>query len=313
VRIWNGIGALPAGREPVVASIGNYDGVHLGHQEILRRVVADARRRRVDALLVTFDPHPVAVLAPERSPRLLQTRRQKIDSLERTGLTDLLILDFDSVLAALDGEAFFERVLLERVRFAAIHVGESFRFGRGRTGDVELLRRIGERHGFEVHGVPTFRIGGEPVSSSAIRAALDAGEVERARRMLSRPYAVAGEVVPGDGRGRGLQCPTANLDLENSLVPRAGVYVTESVVLASRIPSVTNVGTRPTFGGQRLTVETHLLGFDENLYHERLELHFLARLRDERRFPDASALADQIARDRAAAEAFFQNRPLGAP
>lgn len=311
MRIFNGIERYVAGPVPPVASIGNYDGVHLGHQEILRRTVAEGHRRGAPSMLITFDPHPATVVAPERRPRHLQTRRQKLDSLEATGLTDLLILEFTPALAALSGEEFFSRLLAPRIRFSSIHVGDNFRFGRARGGDVQTLRRIGAGAGFDVDGVPAVQIDGITVSSSAIRKAVNAGHVEQARRMLGRPFAVLGEVVPGDGRGAELQFPTANVAVENEMVPAVGVYVTETVALASRYRSVTNVGVRPTFGGRDVIVETHLLDFEDDLYTERIEVRFLARIRDEMRFRNAIELGDQIARDRAAAEAFFDNLQIG--
>jgi riboflavin kinase/FMN adenylyltransferase len=290
-----------------VASIGNFDGVHLGHRAILDSAIVDGQRRNLPTFLITFEPHPLSVVAPSRSPRLLQTRRQKLDSLERAGLSDLLIIHFDVELAALGGEAFFADVICPRLELAAIHVGESFRFGNRRAGDLTLLRRIGEKHGFNVVGIPSLLIDGEPVSSSTTRRALRAGDVELARRLLGRPFSLSGEVIPGEGRGADLEFPTANLRLENELIPSNGVYVTETVVLAGRYPSMTNVGVRPTFGGDSVTVESHLLEFSGDLYGERAEVRFRARIRDEKRFPDARELADQLARDRAAATAYFAN------
>ncbi len=313
MRIWNGIGAYADKSRGVVASIGNYDGVHVGHQTILQRVVEAARSCGTRSLLITFDPHPLTVVAPQRRLRRLQTRGQKLESLEQTGLTDVLIIRFDEALAALSGEEFFDQLLGDHVRFAAVHVGESFRFGRDRAGDIELLRRLGVRRGFDVHSVPTVLVNGEPVSSSLIRSALDLGQVETAARMLGRPFVVTGEVVRGDGRGQELRCPTANLEPENEIVPARGVYLTEAFVLAGRFPSLTNIGVRPTFGGGALTVETHLLDFDDDLYDERLDLRFLARLRDEARFDDRAALLAQLRRDRAAAAAYFEERRSGEP
>jgi len=307
MNIWNGMESLPDDMPPVVASIGKCDGVHLGHQEIMRRVAAEAQHRAVPALLISFDPHPTAVVAPDRLPRLIQTRRQKLDCLEQTGLTDFLILEFDQALASLSGERFFVDVLLPRLRFSALFVGENFRFGRDRGGDLSSLQEIGEREGFEVHGVEPVVLDGEIVSSSAIRGAVESGNLDSATRMLGRPFALSGEVVEGTGRGRELQFPTANLLVETELLPRSGVYVTETVALASRHPSVTNVGVRPTFSGRELTVESHLLDFDDDLYTERVEVRFLARVRDEMRFESPMELADQIARDRAAAMSYFQN------
>ena len=313
MNIWNGIEGFPDDRGSVVATIGNYDGVHVGHRAIVEGVVTEARQRALPSLLITFEPHPLAVVAPERQPRLLQTRRQKLDSLEQIGLDDVLILRFDESLAALDGSSFFESLLCEHVELAAIHVGETFRFGHRRAGNLELLRNIGVRRGFDVVGVPAVRLAEESVSSSAIRAAVEAGDVERAARLLGRPFTLAGEVVRGDGRGASLEFPTANLEVENEIVPAAAVYVSETLALAGRHPSMTNIGVRPTFGGGEVRVETHLLDFADDLYGERMELMLLARIRDEQEFPNPGELADQIARDRAAAEAYFQNLHLRTP
>lgn len=307
MRIWNGFGRYPQEHSKVVASIGNYDGVHIGHQAILRQAIEDARARNLPSLLITFEPHPLAVVAPERKPRLLQTRRQKLDSLDPTGLTDLLIVEFTPEIAALDGEQFFARMAGAGVELAAVHVGENFRFGHRRAGDAALLARLGESGGFEVHVVPPVRHEGQVASSSMIREAVAGGDVELARGLLGRPYELAGHVVRGEGRGRKLSYPTANLRTDNEVIPANGVYITEAVALACRSASVTNVGTRPTFLETNRTVETHLLGFDGDLYDERVALRFLARIRDEIRFSSASDLADQIARDRAAAESYFQN------
>lgn len=305
--VWNGIDRVPRDTGPVVATVGNFDGVHLGHRAILDSTLRVARHRGFLSVLVTFEPHPLAVVDPLRRPRLLMTRRQKLEALEATGLGAVLIQEFTPELAASSGEEFFSNHLENRLQLAAVHVGENFRFGHGRAGDLALLRGIGAASGFEVVGVPPVTLDSEVVSSSSIRRRVEDGDVERARRMLGRPFAVTGEVVRGEGRGRSLDFPTANLDVENEILPRRGVYVTQTVALALRLPSVTNVGVRPTFGGSGMTVETHLIDFDDDLYGERMEVRFLARIRDEKRFETPSALADQIARDRAAAVAFFHN------
>ncbi len=307
--IWNGIDAYPKDAGPAVATLGNYDGVHLGHAAILKGVVHEAARRRARALVVTFDPHPMSVVAPSRRPKLLLTRRQKLETLEELGLDGVLVLAFDASVAALSPEAFVD-LLVARVPLASVHVGRGFRFGHGRAGDLDALRAAGSKHGFEVHGVEPVAVDGETVSSSAIRGALDDGDPERAGRLLGRPFAVTGIVVPGERRGRSLDFPTANLRVENEIVPRRGVYVTETSALVSRYPSVTNVGVRPTFDGTALTVETHIMDFDDDLYGERIEVRFLARIRDEVRFGSSAELADQIARDRAAATAWFQRVAL---
>jgi riboflavin kinase/FMN adenylyltransferase len=310
MNVWNSLDAFPTGREPVVATIGNFDGVHLGHQAILASVIEAAKARSTPSLLISFDPHPLAVVAPSRRPKLLQTRRQRMDGLEATGLDGMLLLPFDRELAALTGEEFFAAFLSARIRFAAVHVGRNFRFGRARSGDIRLLESIGAGLGFSVVAVPPVAVDGETVSSSSIRTAIEEGDVTLAAAMLGRPFALTGEVVRGQGRGRTLEFPTANLAVENETIPRNGVYVTETLVLASSFPSITNVGIRPTFGGSQLTVETHLIDADEDLYGERLELRFLARLRDERAFAGPTELSDQIARDQAAATSYFSGLTL---
>jgi riboflavin kinase/FMN adenylyltransferase len=307
MRVINGIDRYPPGSAPVVASIGNFDGVHRGHRAILDAIRHEANSRAARALLISFDPHPLEIVAPERRPRLLQTRRQKIAELRLTGLNDLLLLRFDQALAALDADAFFTSLLLPRVPLTSIHVGESFRFGRGRAGDLARLRDLGSCHRFSVQTVPEVHCGTDVISSSVIRSAVAAGAVERAAELLGRPYAISGMVVKGEGRGATLGFPTANLDVENEILPHPGVYVTEMVALARRLPAMTNVGVRPTWGDEPLVVETHALDIDEDLYDERIELRFLARLRDERRFASGTALADQLAQDRAASEAYFQS------
>jgi riboflavin kinase/FMN adenylyltransferase len=310
MNVWNALDAFPTGREPVHATIGNFDGVHLGHQAILASVIGAARSRAAPSLLISFDPHPLAVVAPSRGPKLLQTRRQKLEAIEATGVDGMLLLPFDRELAALTGEEFFEGYLAERIRFAGVHVGTNFRFGHARGGDIRLLQTIGAKLGFSVHAVPPVTVDGDTVSSSAIRAAIDAGDVARAREMLGRPFAVTGEVVRGEGRGRLLDFPTANVAVDNETIPARGVYVTETLAFASRFPSITNVGVRPTFGGTTLSVESHQIDVDEDLYGERIEVRFLARLRDEQKFSGPAELADQIARDQAAATSYFSGLSL---
>ncbi|MCP3977948.1 MAG: bifunctional riboflavin kinase/FAD synthetase [bacterium] len=310
MKIWNALEALPDGPVRCVASIGNYDGVHVGHRAILARVVERAAATGVRSLLITFDPHPLSIVAPQHAPSLLQTRRQKLDSLEATGLSDVVVLTFDESIAALSGEEFFEDYLMPRLSFVGLHVGGSFRFGKARSGDLTLLRRLGERHAFAVEECPAIEIGGETVSSTAVRKAVAAGDVDRAQRMLGRPFALTGEVIRGAGRGRQLDFPTANLEPDNDLLPASGVYVTDVAVRAARYGAMTNIGVRPTFGGRTLSIESHLLGFSDELYNERMEVRFLARLRGEMRFSSPAELADQIARDQAATESFFHNAPL---
>lgn len=303
MQIWSGIERFADDGRRVVATIGNFDGVHRGHREIVDRVIDSARRDGRRAVLITFEPHPLAVVAPERKPPRLQTRKQQLDALERCGLDDVVIVAFDRELAALDADAFVRQVLTAHLPLEAIHVGENFRFGKGRAGDVETLRAMGA---FAVHGVAPVTVDGVVVSSSEIRKRVAAGDVAGAARLLGRPYALVGEVVHGDGRGSTIDFPTANLAHANELLPAGGVYVTECSFDARREPSVTNVGVRPTIEDDAAPrVESHLLDFAGDLYGREIEVHFRERLRDEMRFDDVEALADQIARDRAAAASYF--------
>lgn len=306
MNVWNGLSSYPSGTAPACATLGNFDGVHLGHRKIATSVTARAAALGAPSLLVTFEPHPTRVVAPERTPRLLQTRGQKLAALEETGLEGVLFVEFDRSLADLSPD-YFVALLIEHVPITAVYVGGNFRFGRGRAGDARTLADLGSRHGFDVEAVGARTCDGVVVSSSEIRRAVASGDVDRARKMLGRPFALCGRVVRGEGRGRELSFPTANLAADNELLPAKGVYVTETVHHGARYPGVTNVGVRPTFGDGALSIETHILEYEGELYDATLEVRFLGRIRDELRFDSAAALSDQIGRDLAAAEAYFEN------
>ena len=291
-------GSLPGrGDRPLVCTCGNFDGVHLGHQAIMRRI-----RERADACgglatVITFHPHPMRVLAPDRAPRLMLTEEQKLSALERLGVDAVVILPFDREIATMPAEEFARQVLGRELGISEIHVGPDFRFGRGRVGDVELLARVGREQGFVARAVEPVIDGGERVSASRIRRELAVGHVEEAARLLGRPFALVGTVVHGEGRGHKQLLPTANLAPENEFVPGRGVYVTRTSWNGSTWHGLTNVGVRPTFGGRRVTIETFLSGFAGDLYGRRVELAFLARLRAERRFETPQQLMEQIWRD----------------
>jgi riboflavin kinase/FMN adenylyltransferase len=307
MHVLHGIESYTESR-PVVASIGNYDGVHLGHQTILERVVEEAERRDAPSLLITFRPHPISVVAPSRGLHLLQTNDQQLASLAQAGLDNVLLVEFTLELAKLDGEQFFCDFLMNTISFAAIHVGPDFRFGHMRQGDHQLLKRLGSQHGFEVHGVPAVLVDGQTVSSSTIRKLVLEGDVARAALLLGRPFELTGIVIRGDDRGRTLSFPTANLAVENEITPATGVYVTQTTSSSGHHQSITNVGYRPTFERDGLSIETHLLDFEGDLYDSRIGVRFLQRIRDEIRFSSTGELTTQIASDRTFAEAYFKDR-----
>ena len=289
-------------------TIGNLDGVHAGHREILHRVVTLARERGWKPSVLTFDPHPARVVAPERAPRLLTTPEERIRLMREEGIEQVLILPFTHELAAFSPERFVREIVVERLEARAVLVGDNFRFGHEHAGDTRLLAELGRRYEFLVEAVPAIRMRGRVVSSSEVRRLIDGGNVALAGRLLARPYALEGDVVSGQGIGSKQTVPTLNLAPAAEVMPARGVYVTRTSDARSgrRWISVTNIGTRPTFGGDSVTVETFLLDPLEGASPRAIRVEFLKRLREERRFEDAAALKAQILRDVARAQAYFR-------
>lgn len=297
--------------KPVCAAIGVFDGVHLGHQHILCDLQHHAVRLGALAVAVTFDRHPNAVVAPDRTPLLIQTLTQRLDAFARLALDATWIITFDLALSRLTGEEFVALLAQSFGRLASIHVGEQFHFGCQRSGHVGLLRQLESRFGFTTHSLPALVHQGHPVSSTRIRQAIREGDLDTARQMLGRPYALAGLVMPGDGRGRQLGFPTANLAVSGLALPPAGVYVARARWADRTADAAVSIGRRPTIGAaaHTLGVEAHLLDTQADLYGQELELTLTARLRDERAFTSLDALKEQIARDVAAARAMLASPP----
>ncbi|HET8645205.1 MAG TPA: bifunctional riboflavin kinase/FAD synthetase [Vicinamibacteria bacterium] len=302
---------LSAGRTvawpaPAVA-VGNFDGVHLGHQALVAAALDEARAAGGTPAVLTFDPHPARVLQPGRAPGALMTLEQKTEALAALGIHHVAVLEFTAALAARSASEFARGVLAGTLAARAVVVGADFRFGRGREGDVPALSALGGELGFGVRVVPPVMRGSEPVSSTRVRDALGAGEVEEAAALLGRDYAVDGEVVVGDRRGRTLGFPTANLEPVNELLPARGVYACRCRLPGGEErPAAVNIGRRPTFDGERTTVEAHLIDFAGDLYGARLRLSFVQRLREEARFAGLEALRAQIAADVARARAVLR-------
>jgi riboflavin kinase/FMN adenylyltransferase len=290
-------------RRPVV-TIGNFDGIHLGHQAILQTVVSRARALSGEAVVYTFEPHPRKVLRPESAPALLTTLEQKLELIEAAGADAVVLEPFDLEFAKTPPDVFVRECLHQRLRPVEVYVGYDFHFGRDREGSMRLLTELGPRLGFAVTIIPEVEIDGGDVNSTRIREVLAEGNPELAARMLGRPYSVRGMVVRGDERGRTIGFPTANLAPENEVLPAAGVYTGTLRLLdggdppeESRLRAVVNVGMRPTFQGRELRVEAHAIDWTGDLYSRRVELSFAARLRGERRFESVDALRAQIAAD----------------
>lgn len=301
MRIVRGLESFPPDASPSAVALGVFDGIHLGHRVILGTAVDEARRHGLAALACTFEPHPMEVLQPGRAPLPLTTLGERLDLIAATGIDTAVVVAFTPNVAAVEPEAFVRDVLLGLLQARHVVVGFNHRFGRGAQGDTRLLQALGARLGFQAHVVPPTTVDGVPVSSSEIRAALQAGDLPRAARLLGRFYSVQGEVVRGLGRGRTLGFPTANVKTDRVLPLPPGVYACHGLVGSVKYRAVVNIGVRPTFGEGQFAVEAHLLDFSGDLYGSRFELQFLRRLRDERKFTDVEALRAQIAQDVTAA------------
>jgi len=290
-----------------VLAIGSFDGIHLGHQAILRSVVARARALNAVPTALTFDPSPRKVLRPETAPPQLSTIAQRLAGFQVLGLEAAVVLPFTLELSRLRPEEFVQHILLRNLRIKAVFVGENFRFGHKQTGDVHLLRELGAEHGFEVVVLPPVIYRGEVVSSTLIRKEIADGDVSRAARLLGRPFVLTGEVIPGTGTGHRFTFPTLNLAAEQGLLPRRGVYITRTCLDDEQRShrSVTNIGMRPTFDGSALSMETHLLDTKLTSPPKRIEVRFWERLRDEKKFSAPEELRSQIARDISNADKFF--------
>ncbi|MBN2408650.1 MAG: riboflavin biosynthesis protein RibF, partial [Candidatus Aminicenantes bacterium] len=294
--------AFPDG---TAVAIGNFDWLHLGHQEILRFLVEKARTSQLGSLVLTFSPHPEKVLGGGRTP-MIQTLEQRLRGLRASGVEAVLVAKFTPAFADLSMEEFVSRIIVHSLAAQVVVVGENFRFGRRRHGDIDDLRRLGRKMGFSVYPRPAVHRKGQVVSSSRIRNYLQSGDIFSANALLGYPYLIEGRVIKGRGRGRALGFPTANIRTENEIAP-PGVHLTWARIRGRFFPSLTNNGSRPTFGAGPEQIETYVFDFDGPLYRRRIGLHFVRRLRKEKRFPGADALIRQIRRDVTASRLYFAN------
>lgn len=306
MQIVHSIQELPAGRRKVSLAVGMFDGVHLGHQQVIRQAVTDAEQHEGQAIVITFDRHPNSIVAPERVPPLIYSPAQKARAIAALGVEAMLVIPFTREFSAQSAEEFVGQ-LVRALAVQSICVGSSFVFGHRRSGNVGVLQRLGAEHGFSVHGAAAVGLDGEVVSSTRIRDALREGAFNRASQMLGREYALAGMVIRGDELGRKLGFPTANLEVSGVLVPPHGVYAAHAAVDRTRHRAAVNIGLRPTLGAPapQRRVEAHLLDFHGDLYGRELELTFVGKLRDEQKFASLAELQAQIVRDVEAARARF--------
>jgi riboflavin kinase / FMN adenylyltransferase len=299
MRIISGAHELNMPGRKVCLAIGFFDGVHLGHRQIIRQTIADARQHEAIALVITFDRHPNTIVAPDRVPPLIYSLPQKLRAIESVGADTLLLFHFDKAFSEQSGESFVRTLVRDLGQVQSLCVGANFAFGHKRGGNVELLKRLGQELKFTVHGMSAVALDGKAVSSTRIRKAILVGDLDEAGQMLGRPYSVAGMVVHGDHFGHQLGFPTANLDVAGRVLPPNGVYAAQAEAGGEIYRAVLNIGYRPTLAAPnpQLRVETHLLGFRGDLYGQELEITFVERLRDERKFSSREELSAQIARD----------------
>ena len=291
-----------------VLTIGNYDGVHVGHRTIIDIVTLKAREIAGTSMLMTFHPHPLQILRPDKELPSITPIQEKRRLIEETGIEVLLMVPFSEEFSQVSPESFVKEILIGKLGIKGLVVGYDFRFGRGGRGDIEGMRKYAASHGFFLEVVDAVTIGGEKVGSNRIRKLLQLGEVEHANLLLGRPYMISGEVVQGKGRGRTFGFPTINLKTDFNLIPPNGIYISQVEYQGKKLPSVTNIGHSPTFGVQERTIETFILDYDGDLYGQATRLFLHRKIREEVRFNDVSDLRAQIERDVAAAREYFAGR-----
>ncbi len=306
---------LHSGHQGCVLTIGNFDGVHLGHQAIIAQLVKIAQGLDLPAMLITFEPQPQEFFATHNAPARLTGFREKLCALRYTALDRLLCLRFDHSLAGLSAGDFIEHLLVRRLGVKSVVIGDDFRFGRHGRGDLTLLKEAGKRYAFEVVNRDAYLVQGARASSSWIRDALANGELDAASTLLGRPYSLYGRVAQGEQLGRTIGFPTANIPLRRLVSPLSGVYVAQVVGLAEKpLPGVANVGTRPSVGGADRRLEVYIFDFDGDIYGRHIQVEFLRKIRDEQRFDSIEALKCRISQDAHQARAFFAaTKSLGIP
>lgn len=310
MRITHGI--HPVAAHPSAVTIGNFDGVHLGHQAMLRQLVETARARQLTPCAITFEPHPREFFSPENAPARLSNLRDKLEGLRATGIEHVHICRFNHALAHMPAEQFIEQILVRGLEMQHLLIGDDFRFGAKRAGDFALLQHHSATYGYDLGAMPSITVDGIRVSSTAVRDALANSRLDLAQQFLGHPYRISGRVAHGDKLGRELGFPTANLPIRHPKLPLTGIFVVEVHGLgAQALPAVASLGVRPTVKTEAQPIlEIHLLNFNDNLYGRIIHVDFLAKLRDEEKYPDLATLIQQIQRDVECAHDYFNHLPV---
>ncbi len=297
MQVFQGIESIGRRLKNPAITIGNFDGVHKGHQALFQKVKQWADKLKGESVVMTFNPHPIEVLFPDRPLSFITSHQQKLDLIERCGIDAAIIIPFNHDFSKMSAREFVEIVLVEKIGIKAIVVGHDYRFGHSREGDIDFLKKLGEQHGFEVDTITGIRLNDTVVSSTAIRQMIVKGDVRRANTLLGRFFEVSGTVIAGKKRGAGLGFPTANIRMPALAAPRTGVYVVEAEVDGKTYGGAANLGYNPTFGDTDLSLEVHLFDFNRDIYGQQIVVRFIDRLRDEKRFSGPGELIEQIARD----------------
>ncbi len=306
MELVRGLHNLRPAHRGCAATIGSFDGVHLGHQAVLAKLAHEGRARKLPVTLITFEPQPREYFSPGSTPPRLTRFREKLEALQSCPVDRVVCLRFSDALAALTAEEFIQQLLVEGLGVKYLVVGDDFRFGKNRAGDKALLQQSAGRHGYQLGTLEDFEMNGQRVSSTRVREALESGDLETARTLLGRPYSMCGRVAHGDKRGRTIGFPTANIFLHRASAPVSGVFAVEMLGIDDGpVPGVANVGTRPTVEGSRALLEVHLFDFARDIYGQHVQVRFVKKLREERKFDSFEHLKQQIQLDSGQARAFF--------
>ena len=298
MKVFKGLDNIPEEFRDAIVTIGNFDGVHLGHQLIFKKIAAEAFRKKCKAVVITFEPHPKMILHPDIQPFYLITSiEEKIERIAETGVDGLMLIPFSLVFSKMTAKEFICSVLWDKLRIKKIFIGHDYTFGKGKEGNETYLAAFGEKLGFQVEVISAFKVGDTVISSSLTRNMILEGSVKKAAAFLGRPYSFSGTVIKGHHRGRGLGFPTANIKPDKVLVPGRGIYAVRVHREGKTYQGVLNIGFNPTFSDEALSVEAYILDFDGDLYGKRLEILFVDRIRDEIKFDGPAKLIEQIKRD----------------
>jgi len=306
MELFNSFDQFSSYSRPSAVAIGNFDGIHLGHQKILKFLEKKAREHDLLSLVLTFSPHPEKVLGESRISTI-QTFDQRLREIDKFNIQAVLAIPFDKKFSSLSAHDFIQKIVSETLKAEVVIVGENFRFGKNRKGDNSLLRRLSSQFRFQVHSIPSVILNGEIVSSSLVRRFLQEGRVEKAQKMLGRNYEIEGTVIKGHSRGKSLGFPTANIKTENEIIPQ-GVFISQTRIGLKTFSSMTNVGSQPTFKQKGMHIESYIIDFEEELYGKPIALGFLKKIRDEIKFRSPADLIRQIEKDLATTKKFFKGR-----